>query len=66
MRQRSVGSKEAVDKLVKNIRRKTARRYSAEVDVSRFSAAPVSLYAAFASKAKGLFQPRAECRRRGL
>ena len=30
MRQQSVGSKEAADKLVKNIRRKTARRYSAE------------------------------------
>ena len=30
MRQKSVGSKDAADKLVKNIRRKTARRYSAE------------------------------------
>ena len=30
MRQKYVGSKDAADKLVKNIRRKTARRYSAE------------------------------------
>ena len=30
MKQKSVGSKDAADKLVKNIRRKTARRYSAE------------------------------------
>jgi len=30
MRQKSVGSKDAADKLVKNIRRKTAPRYSAE------------------------------------
>ena len=30
MRQKSVGSKDAADKVVKNIRRKTARRYSAE------------------------------------
>lgn len=30
MRQKSAGSKAAADKLVKNIRRKTARRYSAE------------------------------------
>ena len=30
MRQKSVGSKDAADKLVKNIRRKTPRRYSAE------------------------------------
>ena len=30
MRQKSVGSKEATDKLVKNIRRKTVRKYSAE------------------------------------
>ena len=30
MNKKSVGSKEAADKLVKNIRRKTARRYSAE------------------------------------
>ena len=30
MRQKSVGSKEAADKLVKNIRHKTARKYSAE------------------------------------
>ena len=30
MRQKSVGSKDAADTLVKNIRRKTARRYSAE------------------------------------
>ena len=30
MRQKSVGSKDAADKLVKNIRRKTAQRYSAE------------------------------------
>ena len=32
MRQKSVGSKDAADKLVKNIRRKTAPRYSAEDD----------------------------------
>ena len=30
MNKKSVGSKDAADKLVKNIRRKTARRYSAE------------------------------------
>jgi transposase len=30
MRQKSIGSKDAADKLVKNIRRKTARRYSSE------------------------------------
>lgn len=30
MRQKSAGSKAAAEKLVKNIRRKTARRYSAE------------------------------------
>jgi hypothetical protein len=30
MNNKSVGSKEAADKLVKNIRRKTARKYSAE------------------------------------
>lgn len=30
MRQKSVGSKDAADKLVKNIRRKTVQRYSAE------------------------------------
>ena len=30
MRQKSVGSKDAADKLVKNIHCKTARRYSAE------------------------------------
>ena len=32
MRQKSVGSKDAADKLVKNIRRKTAPHYSAEDD----------------------------------
>ena len=32
MRQKSVGSKDAADKLVKNNRRKTAPRYSAEDD----------------------------------
>lgn len=30
MKQKSVGSKEAANKLVKNIYRKTARKYSAE------------------------------------
>ena len=30
MNKKTVGSKDAADKLVKNIRRKTARRYSAE------------------------------------
>ncbi len=30
MNKKTVGSKNAADKLVKNIRRKTARRYSAE------------------------------------
>ncbi len=30
MNNKSVGSKEAADKLVQNIRRKTARKYSAE------------------------------------
>jgi len=32
MRQKSDGSKDAADKLLKNIRRKTAPRYSAEDD----------------------------------
>ena len=35
MRQKSAGSKTAADKLVKNIRRKTARRYSAEEKINK-------------------------------
>jgi transposase len=33
MNKKTVGSKDAADKLVKNIRRKTARRYSAEAKI---------------------------------
>jgi len=36
------------------------------LDLSRFCAAPSARLSAFRSKATGLFQPSAECRRRGL
>ncbi len=38
MNNKSVGSKEAADKLVQNIRRKTARKYSAEEKIRIVSA----------------------------
>jgi hypothetical protein len=37
MNKKSVGSKDAADKLVKNIRRKTARRYSAEEKIKKMT-----------------------------
>ena len=38
MNKKSVGSKDAADKLVKNIRRKTARKYTAEDKIRIFLA----------------------------
>ncbi|MFT7183661.1 MAG: hypothetical protein ACI87T_004061, partial [Planctomycetota bacterium] len=35
-------------------------------DLSRFGSSHMLLHAALFSSAKGLFQPKAECRRRGL
>ena len=51
MSNKSVSIKEAADKLVKNIRRKTARKYSAEEKNMDMTQCPTTGAAVFISKA---------------